>query len=315
MANQVARARHGLKVQEQRLFLWLVGQVEPFLDDEFSEVRLSVADYAALFDRETHGSIYTEMEAVTDGLMTKLLEIRVPDQKIRRKIQWVSRADYMDGEGMILIRLHPDLKPFLLALKKEFAQVPLSEVISLRSRYAVSFFQMCCSWDRSSTRSWTMTVEELREWLHIEEGELTTSGNLRAWVIDRAKKELDERVRLSFRVEAIRSNRKVIGWKFTVVDNKPKKRVRGTVDLPVAARDEGERLGLERLERAKARWLTATEEQQQVWLSELPEVIRAFEPEDGAEPRRFFLNGLANIFEPQAGVKSLERVMNRGVSH
>lgn len=51
MANQIARARHALKIQEQRLFLWLVGQVDPFEDKEFEPVRLSVTDYAALFGR------------------------------------------------------------------------------------------------------------------------------------------------------------------------------------------------------------------------------------------------------------------------
>ena len=83
-----------------------------------------------------------------------------------------------------------------------------------------------------------MTVEELREWLHIEEAELTTSGDPRAWVINRAKKELDERTSLSFKVEAIRFGRKVVGWKFTVVDNRPKNRARngGAVELPAGAR-------------------------------------------------------------------------------
>ena len=55
MANQIARARHALKVQEQRLFLWLVGQVEPFDDEDLQPLRLSVADYAALFGRQGQG--------------------------------------------------------------------------------------------------------------------------------------------------------------------------------------------------------------------------------------------------------------------
>jgi hypothetical protein len=37
MANQIARAWHALKVQEQRLFLWLVGQVDPFDDEDLQQ--------------------------------------------------------------------------------------------------------------------------------------------------------------------------------------------------------------------------------------------------------------------------------------
>jgi hypothetical protein len=32
IANHIARAWHGLNVQEQRLLLWLVGQLAPFAD-------------------------------------------------------------------------------------------------------------------------------------------------------------------------------------------------------------------------------------------------------------------------------------------
>jgi plasmid replication initiation protein len=301
MANQIARARHALSLQEQRLFLWLVSRVEPFLDQEFSEIELSVSSYASLFGRERQGCIYTEMEQVTDGLLTKLLEIQMDEGRLRRKIQWLSRADYLQGKGLILIRLHADLKPFLLALKKQFAQVPLREVFSLRSRYAISFFQMCCSWDRSDKRSWTMSVPELREWLDIKEGELTTSGNLKAWVIEQARRELDERVSLSFRPEPIRSGRKVTGWKFSVIDNKPKRGSRnaGTVDLPEDARSDWERASEERLERARIWWNEATEEERQAWVSELPGLIQEFAPRDGGVPRRFFLNALSDILEPK----------------
>ncbi len=115
MANQIARARHALKVQEQRLFLWLVGQVDPFDDEDLQPLRLSVADYAALFGRQGQGSIYQELEEVTTGLLSKVVEIAFPGESRRKKFQWLSQAEYLDGEGVVLVQLHDSLKPFLLA--------------------------------------------------------------------------------------------------------------------------------------------------------------------------------------------------------
>jgi plasmid replication initiation protein len=155
--------------------LWLVGQVDPFHDDDLQPLRLSVADYAALFGRQGQGSIYQELEEVTTGLLSKVIEIAFPGQARRKKFQWLSHAEYLDGEGIVLVQLHESLKPFLLALKKEFARVPLLEVLRLRSRYAMAFYQMCCSWYGSNGRSWTLTLDEIREWLHIEEGEESKS--------------------------------------------------------------------------------------------------------------------------------------------
>ena len=113
LANQIARARHALKVQEQRLFLWLVGQVDPFDDEDLQPLRLSVADYAALFGRQGQGSIYQELEEATTGLLSKVVEIAFPGRPRRKKIQWLSKAEYLDGEGIVLVQLHEELKPFL----------------------------------------------------------------------------------------------------------------------------------------------------------------------------------------------------------
>jgi hypothetical protein len=34
MANQIARARHALNVQEQRFVLWIVGKIDPFAKND-----------------------------------------------------------------------------------------------------------------------------------------------------------------------------------------------------------------------------------------------------------------------------------------
>lgn len=48
------------------------------------------------------------------GLLTKLIEIYVPDEKRRRHFQWLSQADYLDGEGVILV----DVRPLYLCLNQ-----------------------------------------------------------------------------------------------------------------------------------------------------------------------------------------------------
>ena len=64
-----------------------------------------------------------------------------------------------------------------MALQREFARIPILEAVRLRSRYSSAFYQMCCSWYGSKVRSWSMNIEELREWLHIEDGEFEMVGH------------------------------------------------------------------------------------------------------------------------------------------
>jgi hypothetical protein len=72
-----------------------------------------------------------------------------------------------------------------------------------------------------------MTVEELRDWLQIPEGQYEELFNLRAAVLKRAQRELDRVADLSFRFEPITEGRQTLGWNFTVVANRPEV-VKGT---------------------------------------------------------------------------------------
>ena len=51
MANQIARARHALKVQEQRFVLWIVGKIDPFAKNDSENsftFEISVSEYAGV---------------------------------------------------------------------------------------------------------------------------------------------------------------------------------------------------------------------------------------------------------------------------
>jgi plasmid replication initiation protein len=302
MANQIARARHALKVQEQRFVLWIVGKIDPFAkndrEDSFT-FEISVSDYATLIGRPVQGSLYQELEDVTTGLLSKVIEVAVPGKRERDKFQWLSKARYKDGEGKVVVRIHEDMRPFMMALQREFARIPVLEAVRLRSRYSIAFYQMCCSWYGSKVRLWSMSIEELREWLHIEEGELEMVGHLKARVIDQAKEELDAKARISFRVETVKQGRKVAGWKFKVVDNQPKQRPKGAVRLPDFAEQEENKKASEFMVRIRSAWMEATDAQRQQWLDEMPGQMASFAPEEGAEPRMLFLSALANLIEPE----------------
>ncbi|RYD75287.1 MAG: RepB family plasmid replication initiator protein, partial [Verrucomicrobiaceae bacterium] len=70
--------------------------------------------------------------------------------------------------------------------------------------------------------SFFITVEELRDWLHIEPGELTTAFNLHSRAIDYPQQQLDEKSPLTFTAAARKDGRKICGWTITIIENKPK---------------------------------------------------------------------------------------------
>jgi plasmid replication initiation protein len=65
--------------------------------------------------------------------------------------------------------------------------------------------------------------------MHIDDGELVKVNHLKSRVIDQARHELDSKARISFKAEVLKQGRKIVAWKFKVVDNRPTSVSKGSV--------------------------------------------------------------------------------------
>lgn len=217
MANTVAEARHTLTVPEQRLILWLVAQIERE-DDAMKEHTLTVLEFEEILGGNA-GRLYEQTESAVKRLQTRVLELRTGPNE-RTSFNWLHRARYLDGEGKIQLQFHDDLKPVLLRLRERFCMIPLKSLFRLRGGYAVRWLETLHS--RRHEGSFTLSIEELRDWLHIEPGELADTFNLNARAILYPKRELDRVSDFTFSYVPKKEGRRITGWTFTVVENKPK---------------------------------------------------------------------------------------------
>lgn len=220
VANSMAEARHELSVPEQRLVLWLVAQIEK-ADDCFQEHSLDVQVMEQILG-SNNGRIYEQIRQVCHSIQKRVLEIQVPGEKKRKSFNWLHLVTYHDGEGRVSMRFHDELAPYLLRLREHFCQIPLVPVFRLRGGYSVRWLEMLCA--KKFRGSWVMTVEELREWLHIEPTGLESVKDLRVKAIDTPKRELDQKSELTFTYEPHLIGRRITGWTFTVQSNKPGKK-------------------------------------------------------------------------------------------
>lgn len=239
MANQIAEARHRLTVQEQRMVLWLVSQIEP-KDKDFLTHTLAIREFEKLTGTKS-GRLYEQTRTVATGLLRAVLEIREPGERSGVRFQWFSEVLYNDGRGTLTVCFHQRLRPYLLELKSRFTQVSLSQTLRLRSGYAIRFYELLCS--RERLKRFEMTVSELRHWAGLADDEMARTVDLRRFVVDLAKRELDAKADLTFEVEQLRSGRAVVGFAFRVRKNKLAKVPRKPASVPLAVEtDESARL-------------------------------------------------------------------------
>jgi plasmid replication initiation protein len=223
MANAIAESRHSLTVPEQRIILWLVSQIERE-DDALKEHTLSVLEFEEILGGEnTSGTLYERIEQAVDRLQSRVLEIRTGPNE-RTKFNWLHLARYLEGEGKVRLQFHDLLKPVLLQLRERFCQIPLRAIFKMRGGYAIRFLERLYS--RRHEGSFALSIPELRDWLHIEPEELQRTDNLQARAIDVPKRELDAKSALTFTYKPKKEGRRIVGWVFTIRENKPAKKAR-----------------------------------------------------------------------------------------
>ena len=107
-------SKYDLSLHEQKLIIVVASMIEP-TDKDFKIYELSIKSFSELLELKNN-DIYKQLDKITDSLLTKRLYIRTKGSWT--KFNWLSSAKYLNGEGKILMRFDPFLKPYLIGLNK-----------------------------------------------------------------------------------------------------------------------------------------------------------------------------------------------------
>ena len=211
-SNDLIEARHNnpLTVREQKIILAMVSEIQPD-DKDFKEYRISLKNFNEMLGLKGKTK-YSEIKEIVKNLMGKTIEIPRKN-KGWLLVNWVSSAEYIDGEGVIELTFSPKLKPYLLQLK-EYTSYRLSNILSLNSTYSIRLYELMKKWEFLG--QWEYPVEDLRGKLGVEEGKYPKYSNFKARVLLRAVEEVNEKTEFYITFEEIKKGRSVDKIKFTI---------------------------------------------------------------------------------------------------
>ncbi|MDQ7082241.1 MAG: replication initiation protein [Aquificota bacterium] len=235
-ANALIEARYRLTIREQRLILMCISLLSPG-DEELPTVRMRVKDLIEALELDSH-SFYDELKQTLKRLLSRVLEI--PEENGGYTLlHWVETARYIPEVGEVVLRLNPELKPYLLKLKEKFTTYYLKAVIGLRSSYSVRLYELLKQYQGIGRRRFT--IEELRSILKIQPDEYTRYNDFKRFVILQAQRELKEKTDIYFDFREIKRGRKVVELEFTILEN-PKFKALKEKEESAKTEEERERL-------------------------------------------------------------------------
>ena len=166
-SNELLRnTRYTLNTTEQKLLVYIISMIKQD-DKEFKEVEINILDYCKLAGIETNsGNIYQYIKDQIQILANKSWWIPVNNKK-EILFRWIDKASIEKGSGIIKIKLHDNLKPYLLDIRSNFTKYELINVLTLRSKYAIRLYELFKSYLWQG--HWEIDVEELKSLLNVSD--------------------------------------------------------------------------------------------------------------------------------------------------
>lgn len=209
--NDLINARHELNVNENRLILLTLTEIQPG-DEDFKPYRINIADFVDLTGT-SNKAMYDRARQITKSLMGKVIEI--PQENGHLQVSFLSRARYERGKGYVELGFDPALKPYLLQLKERYTQYDVRNILPLQSFYSQRLYELLKQYAKIGERK--MAVAELHDILKLSSA-YDRYNNFKARIILQAQRELQENTDLSFTFTEIKTGRKVTHIVFKIHD-------------------------------------------------------------------------------------------------
>ena len=211
MSNALTRAAHGLSLQEKRLLMLAISKLDSRLPatPQNMAVEINVTEFAREYGI-TSNTLYSEARAATEQLMNRYIRFR--QGKSETRMQWVGRATYKEGEGLIELVFWHELSPMLFELERQFTSYKLGRAGGLRSKYAWRLFELLMQF--KTTGYLKITLDDFHHSMDTPKSMRSKFTNLTARVIEPAVKEIRLKDGLKVVWEPIKKGRKVMSLAF-----------------------------------------------------------------------------------------------------
>lgn len=218
-SNALIEMPLNLDLQESRVIYTLISLIQPD-DEDFKTHFVKVKEFADILDLQEK-NFYKKIREVVTGLQRKTLVIRENNGESDLVVNWLSASRYHHRKGLVELEFSPQLKPYLLKLKKDFTRYKLANVLVLKSKYSIRMYELLKRYLNFGKRRFTL--EQLRNLLEIDPGKLTHYGHLKQRVLLKTQEELAEKTDISFDFEETKVGHKVVAITCYIKPNHRKK--------------------------------------------------------------------------------------------
>lgn len=211
-SNSLIEQPYQLTSKEHILIRFLISKIQPN-DSEFKVYRFKISDYMKLLGIK-NGKEYSNIKIITQDLLNKGFTIQKPNGILQ--VNWLASAEYFDKEGTVEVEFSSKLKPYLLQLKESFTSYSLESVYKFRCQYTFKMFDILKQYANTKHKTRKFLIEELRNYLCIQENEYIEYRDFKRRTILPAIKEINQYTEILIDMEEYTVRKKVEAIEFKI---------------------------------------------------------------------------------------------------
>lgn len=217
--NALIQASYTLDLAEQRLILLAIIEArnsgQGITHD--SLLRIHASNYAKQFGVNDK-TAYTVVKDASKGLFDRYVTYHDKNPKNGKDrsfhCRWVDKIGVEPDSGIVYMRFTSDVVPLITRLESHFTSYEIAEVANLTSIYAIRLYELIIQWrDNGVTQRYK--IDDLRQKLGVEPEQYKTMSNLKAKVLDRAIKQINQHTDITVKYEQHKTGRKITAMSFT----------------------------------------------------------------------------------------------------
>jgi plasmid replication initiation protein len=209
MSNKIIESVYLLPIIEQRILTAYLAKVTP-LDTSMPLIEISTDELSKMC-----GGIEMRpdrVDSATTSIMSNVVKIKGENGEWV-KFTWFTTALYEPG-GKLVLRVNPDLEPYLIQLKERFTQILTDVCMQFKSPYSVRLYQLLKIYYKLHEHQFT--VNELKQKMEVTAKSYDKYKNFKAGVLLKAIEEINTISDLEISFEEVKFGRRVESLIFTI---------------------------------------------------------------------------------------------------
>lgn len=223
-SNELITASYAMTVNEQRLLLACIGQIDSRTTlDNGAVFRLSVEQARDLFyTKGDQRHAYRDMQDACERLFERKVRIALPEKQ-ELLTRFVQSIVFDPENGTADLRFAYEILPYLSQLEANFTKYRLSNIVQLTSSHAVRIYELIVSWATQGQYYKEIEIDAFRELLGLGE-KYKQNSELKARVTIPAMQQINESTDLSWILASANPSAHSSGYSFASTKRLPPKR-------------------------------------------------------------------------------------------